>query len=65
MEVETSRARLERLTVSQNPEERFQDFLRSYMAEDEYKYRKRLGHVALSAARSIVIDFDDLIAYDP
>jgi len=53
------------LTVSQNPEERFQDFLRSYIVEDEYKYRKRLGHVALSAARSIVIDFEDLIAYDP
>ena len=53
------------MTVSQNPEERFQDFLRSYIVEDEYKYRKRLGHVALSAARSIVIDFEDLIAYDP
>ena len=51
--------------TSQNPEERFQDFLRSYMAEDEYKYRKRLGHVALSASRSIVIDFEDLIAFDP
>jgi replicative DNA helicase Mcm len=51
--------------VSQNPEERFQDFLRSYVVEGEYKYRKRLGHVALSAARSIVIDFEDLIAYDP
>ena len=53
------------MTISQNPEERFQDFLRSYMAEDEYKYRKRLGHVALSASRSIVIDFEDLIAFDP
>src|SRR5271157_2727502 len=35
------------------------------MAEEEYKYRKRLGHVALSASRSIVIDFEDLIAFDP
>ena len=65
MEVQTPRAGPESLTVSQNPEERFQDFLRSYIVEDEYKYRKRLGHVALSAARSIVIDFEDLIAYDP
>jgi len=65
VEVQTPRAGPESLTVSQNPEERFQDFLRSYIVEDEYKYRKRLGHVALSAARSIVIDFEDLIAYDP
>jgi replicative DNA helicase Mcm len=52
------------LTTLQNPEERFQDFLRSFRAEDEYKYRKRLGHVALSGSRSIVVDFEDLIAHD-
>jgi replicative DNA helicase Mcm len=48
----------------QNPEERFQEFLRSYVVEDEYKYRQRLGHVALSGARTIVVDFEDLIAFD-
>lgn len=53
------------MTTSQNPEERFQDFLRSFIVEDEYKYRKRLGHVALSGSRSLVVDFEDLIAYDP
>jgi replicative DNA helicase Mcm len=52
------------LTTLQNPEERFQDFLRSFLAEDEYKYRKRLGHVALTGSRSIVVDFEDLIAHD-
>jgi len=52
------------LTTLQNPEERFQDFLRSFLVEDEYKYRKRLGHVALTGSRSIVVDFEDLIAHD-
>jgi len=53
------------MTASQSPEERFQDFLRSFATEDEYKYRKRLGHVALSGSRSLVVDFEDLIAFDP
>ena len=53
------------MTVLQKPEERFQDFLRSFRVDDEHKYRKRLGHVALSGSRSIVVDFDDLIAFDP
>jgi replicative DNA helicase Mcm len=52
------------LTTLQNPEERFQDFLRTFRADDEYKYRKRLGHVALSGSRSILVDFEDLIAHD-
>ncbi len=53
------------MTVLQNPEERFQDFLRSFKEDGEDKYRKRLAHVALSGTRSIVVDFDDLISYDP
>jgi len=53
------------LTVLQNPEERFQEFLRSFRSDGEHKYRKRLGHVALAGSRSIVVDFDDLIAFDP
>lgn len=52
------------MTTLQNPEERFQDFLRSFLVEDEYKYRKRLGHVALTGSKSIVVDFEDLIAHD-
>ena len=52
------------MTTLQNPEERFQDFLRTFMADEEYKYRKRLGHVALSGSRSIIVDFEDLIAHD-
>jgi len=52
------------MTTLQNPEELFQDFLRSYLADDELKYRKKLGHVALSGSRSLVIDFEDLIAHD-
>ncbi|HKM75262.1 MAG TPA: minichromosome maintenance protein MCM [Candidatus Bathyarchaeia archaeon] len=52
-------------TTQQNPEERFQEFLRSYTVEEEYKYRKRLGHAALAGSRSIVVDFEDLITFDP
>ena len=52
------------MTTLQNPEERFQDFLRTFMADEEYKYRKRLGHVALSGSKSILVDFEDLIAHD-
>jgi len=64
MEAEASWTGSEALTALQNPEERFQDFLRSFRADGEHKYRKRLGHVALSGSRSIVVDFDDLIAFD-
>ena len=53
------------MTTLQKPEDRFQDFLRSCRVDGEHKYRKRLGHVALSGSRSIVVDFDDLIAFDP
>jgi replicative DNA helicase Mcm len=64
LEVEASWTGIEGLTTLQNPEERFQDFLRSFRADDEHKYRKRLGNVALSGSRSIIIDFEDLIAHD-
>jgi len=53
------------LTTLQNPEEKFQDFLRSFRADDEYKYRKRLGNVALAGSKSLLVDFEDLIAHDP
>lgn len=52
------------MTTLQNPEELFQDFLRTYLADGELKYRKKLGNVALTGSRSIVIDFEDLIAHD-
>ena len=53
------------MTTLQKPEERFQDFLRSFPADGDYKYRKRLGHVALAGSKSIIIDFEDLISYEP
>ena len=64
MEGQTSRTGGKDLTTLEKPDERFQDFLRSYVADGDHKYRKRLGHVALSGARSLVVDFDDLIAFD-
>ncbi|TMI17814.1 hypothetical protein E6H32_07475 [Candidatus Bathyarchaeota archaeon] len=48
------------------PENVFQDFFRAYLADPVgSKYRKRLAEVAVNNGRSLVIDFDDLIAFDP
>jgi len=48
------------------PEDVFQDFFRSYQADPVgSKYRKRLAQVAVNNGISLVIDFDDLIAFDP
>jgi len=48
------------------PENVFQDFFRAYQADPVgSKYRKRLAEVAVNNGRSLVIDFDDLIAFDP
>jgi replicative DNA helicase Mcm len=64
VEVETAGTGNQGLTTLQNPEERFQDFLRSFRDDREHKYRKRLAHAALSGTKSIVVDFEDLIAFD-
>ena len=48
------------------PEDVFQDFFRSFQSDQMgSKYRKRLAHVAVNNGRSIIIDFDDLISFDP
>jgi replicative DNA helicase Mcm len=48
------------------PEDVFQDFFRSYLADHVgSKYRKRLAQVAVNNGRSLVIDFEELIAFDP
>ena len=48
------------------PEDVFQDFFRSYQADQVgSKYRKRLAQVAVNNGISLVIDFDDLITFDP
>ena len=48
------------------PEEVFQDFLRTYLSDQMgSKYRKRLAQIAVSNGRSLIIDFDDLISFDP
>jgi len=54
------------LTLPKGPEERFQEFLRSFQGPTgEYKYRRRLAQMAISGSQSLIIDFDDLIAFDP
>jgi len=53
------------LTLPKGPEERFQEFLRSFQGPTgEYKYRRRLAQMAISGSQSLIIDFDDLIAFD-
>jgi len=51
---------------SARPEDAFQDFFRSYETDEVgSKYRKRLGQVAVNNGKSLVVDFEDLIAFDP
>jgi len=53
------------LTLPKGPEERFQEFLRSFQVPTgEYKYRRRLAQMAVSGSQTLIIDFDDLIAFD-
>jgi replicative DNA helicase Mcm len=53
------------VTVLTGPEERFQEFLRTFQPEKgEYKYRRRLGQVRSLSQIYVVVDFEDLVAYD-
>jgi replicative DNA helicase Mcm len=48
------------------PEDVFQDFFRSFESDQMgSKYRKRLAQVAVANGKSVIIDFDDLISFDP
>ncbi len=54
------------LVKTELPEEVFQDFFRSYLSDGMgSKYRKRLAQVSVSNGKSLIIDFDDLISFDP
>ena len=47
-------------------EQVFEDFFRSYKStQDGSKYRKLLARVAIRGGKSLIIDFEDLIAFDP
>ena len=53
------------MTVLTGPEERFQEFLRTFQPEKgEYKYRKRLGQLRSLGQNYVVVDFEDLVSYD-
>jgi replicative DNA helicase Mcm len=53
------------VTVLTGPEERFQEFLRTFQHEKgEYKYRKRLGLLRGLGQPYVVVDFEDLLAFD-
>lgn len=48
------------------PEERLQDFLRTFKTESgEHKYRRKLAQMAIKSSKSLSIDFEDLISFDP
>ena len=54
------------LTTEARPEDAFQDFFRSYETDGVVsKYRKRLAQIAITNGKSLLVDFDDLIAFDP
>lgn len=53
------------VTVEAGPDERFQDFLRSYQTPTgEDRYRRKLAQMAIAGSRSLVIDFEDLLTFD-
>ncbi len=53
-------------TDTARPEDVFQDFFRSYESDQVgSKYRKRLAQVSVTNGKSLLIDFEDLIAFDP
>jgi len=51
--------------VEAGPEDKFREFFRSFQIDGEYKYRKKLGQAAVAEAQSIIVDFEDLISFDP
>ena len=54
------------LLKTARPEDVFQDLFRSHESDPVgSKYRKRLAQVAITNGKSLVIDFDDLISFDP
>ncbi len=54
------------VSIQESPEEKVIDFLKSVKDEHgEYKYRKKLSLIALTGQRSMIIDFEDLIVFDP
>ncbi|MCD6409238.1 MAG: minichromosome maintenance protein MCM [Candidatus Verstraetearchaeota archaeon] len=49
-----------------DPRERFVNFYKMFQdSEGRYKYRDLIGRMAIEGKRSLVIDFDDLLGFDP
>ena len=54
------------LLKTARPEDVFQDLFRTHESDQiGSKYRKRLAQVAITNGKSLIIDFDDLISFDP
>ncbi|MEM1521548.1 MAG: minichromosome maintenance protein MCM [Thermofilaceae archaeon] len=59
---------VESLTIVEgiNLSERFAEFFRSFKDEKgDYKYRARIARMALEGSLSLIVDFDDLLSFDP
>ncbi len=53
------------MTTEAGPDERFQDFLRTFQTPTgENRYRRKLAQMAITAAKSLVVDFEDLLTFD-
>ena len=54
------------MTIEAGPDEKFQDFLRSFQTSTgENRYRRKLAQMAVTSSRSLTIDFEDLLTFDP
>jgi len=53
------------MTSLTTPEERLQDFLRTFKTDSgKDEYRRKLAQMAIKDSRSLIIDFEDLISFD-
>jgi len=54
------------VTIEAGPDERFQDFLRSFQTPTgENRYRRKLAQMAVTGSKSLVVNFEDLLTFDP
>ena len=47
-----------------DPREKFVEFFKTFEDESGFKYRRRISQMVLEKSISLVIDFEDLLAFD-
>ncbi|MEM3004005.1 MAG: minichromosome maintenance protein MCM [Candidatus Bathyarchaeia archaeon] len=51
--------------MSESPEQRFLNFFKSFKVAEKEKYRQRISQLSVSNTRALIIDFEDLMSFDP